>query len=109
MIDTENRLDLIPMDSLTDAAACLKTMAHPVRLRIVDILMQGEYAVHEIAEMCEVKQHQVCEHLRLMQTCGFLSSRRNGRIVYYGIVSGRLPSLINCIKSNCSIKDSEGV
>jgi predicted transcriptional regulator len=109
MIDTENRLNLIPIDSLNDAAACLKIMAHPVRLRIVDILMQGEYAVHEIAEMCGVKQHQVCEHLRLMQACGFLSSKRNGRIVYYSIISGKLPSLIHCIKSNCSVKDSEGV
>lgn len=101
MMDAQQNLDLIPMDLLSDAAACLKVMAHPVRLRIVDILMQGEYPVHQIAAMCGVRQHQVCEHLRLMQACGFLTSRRDGRVVYYGIISGKLPSLIHCIKSSC--------
>jgi DNA-binding transcriptional ArsR family regulator len=43
------KIDLLPLDFLEDAAECLKIMAHPVRLRIVDILMQGEFPVHEIA------------------------------------------------------------
>ncbi|MHB0998974.1 MAG: ArsR/SmtB family transcription factor [Armatimonadota bacterium] len=104
MTETEQdkqNLDLLPMDVLTEAAACLKVMAHPVRLRIVDVLMQGEFAVHKIADMCGIKQHQVCEHLRLMQSCGFLSSRRDGRTVYYSIESNHLPALIGCIRSNC--------
>jgi len=93
--------ELLTMDVLTEAATCLKIMAHPIRLRIVDILLQRELAVHEIAELCGVKPHQVCEHLRLMQTGGLLTSRRQGRAVYYSIASPHLPALINCIKANC--------
>ena len=59
--------DLVPMEAMEAAAECLKVMAHPVRLRMVDILMQGEFPVHEIAELCGVGPHQACEHLRLMQ------------------------------------------
>lgn len=92
---------VLPMDVLSEAAACLKIMAHPLRLKIVDILLQKELAVHEIADLCGEKPHQVCEHLRLMQTGGLLASRRDGRAVYYSIVSPRLPALISCIKSNC--------
>jgi DNA-binding transcriptional ArsR family regulator len=94
---------LLSMESLDEAAACLKVLAHPVRLRIVDILMQGDFAVREIAEMCEVKQHQVCEHLRLMQNCGMLSSKRVGRTVHYHIESPHLPALLGCIRSNCVV------
>lgn len=97
----EQRMDMLSMDVLTEAAACLKVMAHPVRLRIVDILMQGEFPVHEIAEMCDSKQHQICEHLRLMQNCGLLASERRGRTVYYRIVSPHLPALLGCIRENC--------
>lgn len=89
------------MQTLTEAAACLKIMAHPVRLRIVDILQQKELAVHEIADLCGERPHQVCEHLRLMQTGGLLSSRRDGRAVYYSIASPRLLALIHCIRANC--------
>ncbi len=88
-------------DALTEAAACLKVMAHPVRLKIVDILTREEPTVGELALMCDLPHHQVCEHLRLMQNCGLLTSVRSGRSVYYKIYSPRLPGLINCIRVNC--------
>lgn len=97
----DGSVEMLPMDALHEAAVCLKVMAHPVRLRIVDILMQGEYAVREIAEMCEVKQHQACEHLRMMQSCGLLTSERRGQSVYYRIASPQLPLLLNCVRRHC--------
>lgn len=103
MTDRDEAMDIMSMDVLTDAAACLKIMAHPVRLRIVDILMQSDFAVNEIAELCELQQNQVCEHLRLMQNSGLLTSKRDGRKVYYGIVSPQLPALLNCIRSHCPV------
>ncbi len=94
-------MNILPNDVLEESAACLRIMAHPVRLRIVDILMQGDLAVHEISELCGMKPNQICEHLRLMQTSGLLTSKREGRSVHYRIVSPRLPSLLKCICENC--------
>ncbi len=98
------QLEMLSMDTLTEAAACLKIMAHPIRLRIVDILIQGAFPVYKIAQLCEVKPHQVCEHLRLMQSCGYLASERSARAVYYKILSPSLPSLIGCIRANCPVQ-----
>jgi len=98
-------VNILPNETLEDAAACLRIMAHPVRLRIVDILMQGDLAVHEISELCDLKPHQVCEHLRLMQNSGLLNSKRKGRTVHYGIVSPHLPALLHCIRANCNAKE----
>ncbi|MCE5198733.1 MAG: metalloregulator ArsR/SmtB family transcription factor [Armatimonadota bacterium] len=103
MSPNEADMNMLSMDALADAAACLKIMAHPVRLRIVDVLMQGDFPVREIAEMCGVKQHQACEHLRLMQGCGLLKSERRGQSVYYKIASQQLPSLLNCIRKHCGV------
>ena len=94
------KLSLLSMDVLTVAAECLKVMAHPVRLRIVDLLMQKEFPVHEIARRCETSPDQTCEHLRLMKGRGLLISERRGRTVYYKIASPRLPGLIECIRKN---------
>ena len=89
------------MEFCNAAAECLKVMAHPVRLRIVDILMQGEFPVQQIAELCNLPSHQASEHLRLLQGHGLLSSLRRGRSVYYRIASPRLPSLLRCVRSTC--------
>jgi DNA-binding transcriptional ArsR family regulator len=98
---THSKTELLSMNALSEAAACLKVMAHPIRLRIVELLMSGNFAVHEIADLCGLRQHQVCEHLRLMQNCGLLTSNRQGRAVYYSIVSPQLPALIGCIREHC--------
>jgi DNA-binding transcriptional ArsR family regulator len=98
---TKHAADLLPMEALADAAACLKVLAHPVRLRIVDVLTQGDFTVREIAGMCEAPESQVCEHLRLMQNCGLLTSDRVGRTVHYKISSPQLPALIGCVRDHC--------
>ena len=95
------KFKLFPLESLEEAAECLRVMAHPVRLRIVDILMQGEFPVNEIAAMCDLPPHQACEHLRLLKGHGLLDSARSGRMVYYKISSPRLPRLLECLKSTC--------
>lgn len=92
---------LLPMDFLEAAAECMKVMAHPVRLRIVDILMQGQFAVGDIAAMCDLPSHQASEHLRLMKGRGLLESTRHGRTVYYSIASPRLPGMLKCICNTC--------
>ena len=98
------RLKLLPLDFLEEAAECLKVMAHPVRLRIVDILMQGEFPVARIAELCELPPHQTSEHLRLLKGHGLLDYERRGRTVFYKIASPRLPGLIQCIQARCERK-----
>jgi DNA-binding transcriptional ArsR family regulator len=97
----EKTCELLPLASLEAAAECLKVMAHPVRLRIVDILMQTELPVHEIAALCELPPHQTCEHLRLLKGHGLLDSMRRGRAVYYKISNPQLPMMLECIRTTC--------
>ena len=92
---------LLALDDLGNAAECLKVLAHPIRLRIVDILNQGRYPVRRIAELCGLPPHQASEHLRLLKGLGLLDSRREGRIVYYEIADERLPQLLNCVRNTC--------
>ena len=63
---------LIGLEALGQAAECLRTLAHPHRLRIVQMLLAGRYTVGGLAEACGIPSHMASEHLRLMQRCGFL-------------------------------------
>lgn len=80
------------------AAECLKTLAHPVRLRFVQLLLHGRYTVGELAEDCEVPDNVASEHLRLMQRCGFFTSEREGRKVFYRVAEPHLQDIMNCIE-----------
>jgi DNA-binding transcriptional ArsR family regulator len=99
----ENKLDLLPIDVLEDASECLKVLAHPIRLRMIDILMQGEFAVHEIAKICDLNPNQTCDHLRLLKGHQLLDSKRKGRTVYYTIAAMQPTGVIECIRKNCKL------
>lgn len=86
------------VESFVQAAECLKTLAHPVRLRIVQLLLSGRYTVGELAADCRVPDNAASEHLRLLQRCGFLDSERDGRRVYYRVAEPHLESLMACIE-----------
>lgn len=94
-----HRARLTPLKALAEAAECLKTLAHPHRLRIVQMLLQGRYTVGELAEACEIPSHMASEHLRLMQRCGFLTSEKDGRKAYYEIAETHLADIMSCIEA----------
>jgi DNA-binding transcriptional ArsR family regulator len=103
MVDTKRKParppKLTSLENLGQAAECLKTLAHPHRLRIVQMLLGGRYTVGELAEACEIPSHMASEHLRLMQRCGFLDVEKEGRCVYYTIAEPHLASIMACIES----------
>jgi ArsR family transcriptional regulator, zinc-responsive transcriptional repressor len=72
------KLRMTDLESLGQAAECLRTLAHPHRLRMVQMLLQGDFAVSELAEACKLPSAMASEHLRLMQRSGFLTSEKEG-------------------------------
>ncbi|MGO9112327.1 MAG: ArsR/SmtB family transcription factor [Thermoguttaceae bacterium] len=90
---------LTSLESLEQAAECLKTLAHPHRLRMLQMLLRDRYTVGELAEACGIPSHMASEHLRLMQRCSFLTNEKEGRKAYYRIVEMHLAGIIACIES----------
>jgi DNA-binding transcriptional ArsR family regulator len=89
---------LTTIEALTEAAECLRVLAHPHRLRMIQMLLAGDHTVGELAEACDVPSAMASEHLRLMQRCGFLSSRKEGRKVFYEVAEPHLQSIMSCIE-----------
>lgn len=98
MMNEKAKTKLIPLDRLAEAAECLRTLAHPHRLRMVQMLLEGRYAVGELAEACEIPSHMASEHLRLMQRSGLLGSQREGRFAYYFVAEPHLEAIMNCVE-----------
>lgn len=61
----------------------LKTLAHPVRLRMLSLLREGELCVCQITEILGLPTSTASEHLTELRRSQLLSERREGRWVYY--------------------------
>ena len=90
---------LTPLEALEQAAECLKTIAHPHRLRMIQMLLRGRYTVGELAEACAIPSHMASEHLRLMQRCGLLTAEKDGRKAYYQIAEPHLGNIMACVEA----------
>jgi DNA-binding transcriptional ArsR family regulator len=99
MATATKKKPLTDLAALELAAECLKVLAHPHRLRVIQMLLADRYTVGELAAACEISSPMMSEHLRLMQRCGFLDSEREGRSVYYKVVEPHLSEIMRCIES----------
>ena len=86
------------LEALGQAAECLRVLAHPHRLRMIQMLLAGNFTVGELAESCELPIAMASEHLRLMQRCGFLASEKEGRKVFYRVTEPHLKDIMHCIE-----------
>lgn len=72
------------MDSETELRlAQLKSLADPVRLRLVALCLQGECSVSELAEILAQSQPRISQHLRTLCDARLLQRFRDGHYVFY--------------------------
>jgi len=89
----------INKNKLEKAAFILKTVAHPTRLAIVDLLSQNEkLSVNEICEVLECEQSLLSHHLINMKLKGILRSEKDGLNVFYSLKERDVMKLIECIE-----------
>ncbi|QSH41190.1 metalloregulator ArsR/SmtB family transcription factor [Lentisphaerota bacterium ZTH] len=84
-------------EAFEKAAECFKVLAHPGRLHMLALLLQGRYTVKALAAECQCPQNVASEQLRLMQRYGMLKSEREGRCVYYLIAEPCLQKVMECV------------
>jgi ArsR family transcriptional regulator len=100
-------LTSLEADYLEKAADILKTVAHPARLQIIDFLEEGEKTVTEICDHLGAQQPYTSQQLALMRAKGILGSRRNGNQVHYGITHAGVTKIIECVRQQAGLGDSE--
>ena len=66
-------------------ADLLKALGQPTRLKILELLAEGERCVCEIFPAIQEEQSNVSRHLALMKAAGILTSRKQGQMVHYRV------------------------
>jgi len=97
-------------EALQRASEILKMLAHPQRLRIIEILeREQEVPVYALIEETGFPQAVISQHLNQMRRIGLLTARRQGKEVWYSITDPRALSILNCICTHCTKTDFENL
>lgn len=65
------------------ASALMKVLGHSGRLMILCYLADGEKSVGELADMLDIPQSSLSQHLARMRAEGLVATRRESQTVYY--------------------------
>ena len=80
-------------------AKYFRGLGDPTRLRILTLLREGELSVGELVERLGLAQPRVSNHLACLRWCGFVTARRDGRIVHNRIADERVSELLGLAES----------
>ena len=91
----------LSMELLARMAETLKLLAHPQRLKVIDILdRNGAVPVYRIAEELGLPSAATSQHLNQMKRAGLIVAERHGREVRYTVLDPRALTILGCIRKS---------
>jgi DNA-binding transcriptional ArsR family regulator len=75
-------------------AEFFKTLGHPARIRILELLSEREHAVHELLELIAIEPSNLSQQLAVLRRASLVVSHRQGGEVTYTISAPEVRDLL---------------
>ncbi|HEU4425637.1 MAG TPA: metalloregulator ArsR/SmtB family transcription factor [Pilimelia sp.] len=75
-------------------AEFFKTLSHPARIRVLELLSEREHAVAELLPKVGIEAAHLSQQLAVLRRMNLVVSRRDGQTVYYALVSPQVAELL---------------
>jgi len=92
---------------LSRRASLLKSLAHPSRLLIIELLEKGPLCGTELTKAIGADKTTVSKHLTVLKKAGLIRDTKRGTWSDYELVCGCVSHFIDCIESGVE-KESKG-
>lgn len=93
------RHDPLSQEAIEMVAARFRILGEPIRIRILQVLQEGERTVSEVVTAVGSTQPNVSKHLRILQEAGFVGRRQTGNNVICFISD---PTVLDLCDTVCS-------
>ena len=94
--------ELLQETDIERYAELLKALANPARLRIVNILANGERSVTEICNLSGLKQSLVSQQLKILRLNDIVQCRKEVPHSFYSLKELNVVSMLSCLRKCCS-------
>ena len=81
-------------EQIQAVAKILKSMSHPIRLKILCLLQDRELSVGDIRNEVETTNANVSQHLNILRNQGIIDFRKDANFIYNRITDKRILELI---------------
>ncbi len=75
-------------------AELFRSLGHPVRIRVLELLTERDHAVYELLERIEVEQASLSQQLAVLRRIGLVRQRRENGEVIYSVTAPEVGSLL---------------
>ena len=76
-----------------------KTLGHPARIRVLELLSTREYAVSEMVPEVGIEPANLSQQLSILRRAGLVTARRDGLSVSYALTSPRVAELLRTARA----------
>lgn len=77
----------------------LKAMAHPVRIRVLEILRDGEVAVADVQTQVDADVANISQHLAVLRRAGIVTARKTGLNVLYSVRDTEVFTILDALRT----------
>jgi len=85
-------------NQVEDLALLLKSISHPIRLKILCLLQDQELSVSEIRDAVETSGANITQHLNILRNQGILAFRKDANFIYNRIADERIIELMKTMQ-----------
>ena len=85
-------------EHIETAARALKSIAHPLRLKILCVLGDQEACVQDIVDAVGTSQSNISQHLAILRDKGVLVTRKDANRVFYRVGDRRILQLVSMMR-----------
>jgi ArsR family transcriptional regulator len=75
-------------------AEFFKTLGHPTRIRVLELLSEREMSVGEILPEVRLEASNLSQQLAVLRRAGLVTTRKEGSAVYYSLTSKHVAELL---------------
>ncbi len=87
----------VPQEVVQQVADYFSVLGEPMRLRLLNLLRDGEKCVQDLVEVTDTSQANVSKHLKVMLQAGILTRRSKGTLAYYSVEDDLIFDLCNLV------------
>ena len=80
-------------------AEFFKTLSHPSRIRVLELLSEREHSVGELLRAIDIEASNLSQQLAVLRRAGLVTTRKEGSAVYYSLVSTQIADLMGVARS----------
>ena len=78
----------------------LKSIAHPIRMKILCLLMEGEKNVGEIEQQFGSTISNISQHLTVLRKANIIDRRKEANFMFYSLKDNNILKLMETLKNN---------